>query len=220
MLDRILEPEVMNTRGEAVDYDAMDHADVNRRFVDDLIAAGLPEGDCLDLGTGTAQIPIELARRTEHVRIVAVDLAGQMLAVGRANVSAAALTARIELQLADAKRLPYPDGRFACVMSNSIVHHVPRPEDALDEAIRVTVAGGLLFFRDLMRPGSREQMEALVEQHAGTANAHQRKMFADSLHAALTLEEMRQLVEHLGYDAAGVQATSDRHWTWTARKGH
>ncbi|MEX0938886.1 MAG: methyltransferase domain-containing protein [Pirellulales bacterium] len=218
MLDRILEPEVMDTRGEAIDYDVMDHAEVNRRFVDDLIAAGLPEGDCLDLGTGTAQIPIELAKRTQNVRIWAVDLAGQMLAVGRANVSAAALTARIELQLADAKRLPYPDGRFASVMSNSIVHHVPRPEDALAEAIRVTAPAGLLFVRDLMRPDSRQRLESLVEQHAGTAGAHQRKMFADSLHAALTLEEMRQLVEHLGYAATDVGATSDRHWTWTARK--
>ncbi len=38
MLDRVLEPEVMDTVEEAVDYDAMDHAEVNRRFVDDLLA--------------------------------------------------------------------------------------------------------------------------------------------------------------------------------------
>ena len=38
-LDRILEPEVMDSAEEARDYDAMDHSEVNRRFVDDLLAA-------------------------------------------------------------------------------------------------------------------------------------------------------------------------------------
>src|SRR5262245_44712142 len=38
VLERVLEPEVMDTVEEAVNYDAMDHAEVNRRFVDDLLA--------------------------------------------------------------------------------------------------------------------------------------------------------------------------------------
>src|SRR5438067_170240 len=36
-LERILEPEVMDSHEEASDYDAMDHSEVNRRFVDDLL---------------------------------------------------------------------------------------------------------------------------------------------------------------------------------------
>src|SRR5260221_76162 len=36
---RVLEPEIMDSATEAADYDAMDHADVNRRCVDDLLAA-------------------------------------------------------------------------------------------------------------------------------------------------------------------------------------
>ena len=39
MLPRTLEPEVMDSPEEARDYDAMDHAEVNRKFVDDLLAA-------------------------------------------------------------------------------------------------------------------------------------------------------------------------------------
>ena len=38
-LSRILEPEIMDSPEEAADYDSMDHAEVNRRFVDDLLAA-------------------------------------------------------------------------------------------------------------------------------------------------------------------------------------
>ena len=40
MLPRVLEPEVMYTEEEARDYDRMDHAEVNARFVADLLAEG------------------------------------------------------------------------------------------------------------------------------------------------------------------------------------
>src|SRR5437899_1487386 len=101
MLPRVLEPEVMDSPDEAADYDAMDHAEVNRRFVDDVLQAGLTDEnsgqhpndggvndepspiDVLDLGCGTAQIPIELCRRNPRVRVLAVDLADEMLRVAR-----------------------------------------------------------------------------------------------------------------------------------------
>ena len=54
--------------------------------------------------------------------------------------------------------------------------------------------------------------------YAGDANAHQQQMFADSLHAALSLDEIRRLVSTLGFDSADVHQTTDRHWTWTSRK--
>jgi ubiquinone/menaquinone biosynthesis C-methylase UbiE len=217
-LPRVLEPEVMDTLDEATDYDTMDHAEVNRRFVDDLVASGEVQGDVLDLGTGTAQIPVELCRRHADCRVVATDMAVNMLDLARYNIEIAGLMGRIRLEQSDAKRLPYRDGDFSLVMSNSIVHHLPQPAVALKEAVRVVAPGGRLFFRDLMRPESREQLERLVDTYAAGANEHQRKMFADSLAAALTLDEIRALIASLGFDPNTVQPTSDRHWTWCAVK--
>lgn len=217
-LVRILEPEVMDSPEEASDYDAMDHADVNRLFVDDLMTAtGDAEADILDLGTGTALIPIELCQRTRWCRVMAADAAVSMLELARYNVEVAGLIARIELAHVDAKQLPFKDGLFDVVMSNSIVHHIPEPIHALQEAVRVVRPGGLLFFRDLLRPDSVQQLEMLVQTYAGAATPPQQKMFAESLHAALSLDEIRQLVSSLGFAAETVQQTSDRHWTWSAR---
>jgi hypothetical protein len=75
-----------------------------------------------------------------------------------------------------------------------------------------------LFCRDLLRPDSDEAVQQLVQTYAGSANETQRKMFEDSLRAAFTLDEVRALVAQLGYEPETVQATSDRHWTWSARK--
>jgi ubiquinone/menaquinone biosynthesis C-methylase UbiE len=218
MLPRVLEAEVMDTPEEARDYDAMDHSVVNTLFVDDFLRHWDGRSPVLDVGTGTAQIPIELARRCPSVRIVAVDLAGQMLLLARHNVSRLQLEGCIRLEQVDAKKMPYADDTFAAVMSNSIIHHLPEPERGFSEMHRVCQKGGLLFVRDLLRPSSQAALRELVHLYAAEANEHQRAMFAASLHAALTIEEVRAYVAELGYPPDTVQQTSDRHWTWVARK--
>ena len=217
-LQRILEPEVMDTPEEARDYNEMDHAEVNRIFVDDLLACGEITGDILDLGTGTALIPIALCERVEACRVMATELSVSMLDLAVYNAAVSSVGERIQLDQADAKKLRYEDDQFDVVMSNSIVHHIPEPAAVLREAVRVTKPGGLLFFRDLMRPVQPEDVSRLVETYAAEANERQRKMFDDSLRAALDLDEIRKLAASLGFAKDTVQTTSDRHWTWIARK--
>jgi len=218
MLNRVLEPEVMDSQEEARDYDAMDHAAVNHAFAQDFLATAAPAGRVLDLGCGTAQIPIELATLEPNIEVLAVDLAPAMLAVARQNIERAGLADRIETGLVDAKQLPFAEGRFAAVISNSIVHHIPEPASVLAEAVRVCAGGGRIFFRDLLRPDDALALEQLVETYAGDENDHQRKMFADSLRAALRVEEMQALVAELGFSKESVAQTTDRHWTWSAVK--
>ena len=229
MLARILEPEVMDSETDAREYDSMDHTAVNAVFVGDLLATladwslqrpvqsgEVPRLEILDLGVGTAQIPIELCRREPSVHVVAVDAAESMLAIGRENVAAAGLGDRIELVLADAKRLPFHDGSFRMVASNSIVHHIAEPAGVLAEAIRVAEPGCLQFHRDLCRPADEDELARIVRTYAGDATPYQSKLYSDSLRAALSLEEMQSLVERFGFSRNTVRMTSDRHWTWVA----
>ncbi|MBT4692290.1 MAG: class I SAM-dependent methyltransferase [Planctomycetaceae bacterium] len=217
-LERVLEPEVMDTLAEAHDYDCMDHRGVNQAFVADLLRTGDIGTEVLDLGTGTAQIPVVLCQQDPHCRVMGIDLAAHMLDLARYNIEVEGFTNRIFLQQIDSKDLSMESDSFDTVMSNSIIHHIPEPLAAITEAIRVVRIGGLLFFRDLMRPTTDEQVVALVKQYAGEENEHQQQMFDDSLRAALSLAEIRELISSLGFDDATVQASSDRHWTWIARK--
>lgn len=216
-LERVLEPEVMDTYEEARDYDSMGHQEVNTLFVQDLLASGEIGIDVLDVGTGTAQIPVELCRQNEECRVIAIDMAAHMLDLARFNIEVDGFTQRIYLQQIDAKDMNFEQDMFDCVISNSIIHHIPQPRSVLQEAIRVARPGGLLFFRDLMRPESGEEVSRLVEMYAGDENPHQKQMFDDSLRAALSLEEIREMVTNLGFQGDSVQATSDRHWTWVDR---
>ena len=221
-LSRVLEPEVMDSEQEAETYNDMDHSAVNTLFVSDLLESANANQfelkDILDLGTATALIPIELCSRLETCRVMAIDMSVSMLDLARYNIEADGMIERIQLGKVDAKAMGYNDELFDCVMSNSIVHHLADPILCLREAVRVTCQGGLLFFRDLMRPELDEQVQSLVETYAGEETEHSKKLFDDSLRASLSLDEIQDLVEKLGFDRKTVLATSDRHWTWAAVK--
>ena len=216
-LDRVLEPELMDTPEDAADYDSMDHSGVNRLFVVDFLE-GYRGGRVLDIGTGTAQIPIELCQQYPGAIVDAVDAAMHMLAVAEKNIKRAGFSVRINLHLAPAQSLPFAGESFPAVMSNSIVHHIPEPRQVIAEMVRVLAPGGWLLVRDLLRPIDVETLNRLVDLHAAGANKHQRGMFRDSLNASLTLEEIRQIVHSLGYNQEDVKQTSARHWTWATRR--
>lgn len=218
MLPRVLEPEVMDTAEEAADYDAMDHAAVNRAFVDDLLSAwdactvpGRSTVHVWDPGTGTALIPIELCQRRPEFHVSAMDLAAEMLKVAERNIASAGMTSRIGLHQADAKT--GQSAGFALVMSNSLVHHIPRPRDIWANMVSAVEPGGLLFVRDLLRPATRSELQRLVQLHAGDANPRQRRLFAESLHASLTCAEVAAFLQEFDVSGSSVQTTSDRHWT-------
>lgn len=216
MLPRVLEPEAMDAADEAREYDAMDHGEVNARFVADFRRAHGPcrGGEVLDVGTGPARIPIALCRTDLMARVLGIDLAEQMIATARRNVEGAGLVGRIRLAAGDAKRLNLPGGGFEAVISNTIVHHIPEPGPALAEMARLVAPGGTLMVRDLDRPDDTETLDRLVTAYAGAESPSARGLFEASLHAALTLAEIRGLLRDLGFPAEGATMTSDRHWTW------
>ncbi len=216
-LPRVLETELIDTPQLAMEYDSMDHSEANRSFAADFLAAG-GRGDLLDLGTGTAQIPVELCRQGFEGRIMAADLSVSMLEMARLNIEIASVIDRVQLAQADAKDLLFADAYFDCVACNGTLHHFADPMPVLQGCLRVLRPGGLLFCRDLLRPDSDEAFQEIVQTDAGSANETQRQLFEDSLRAAFTLDEVRQFVAQLGYPADTVQATSDRHWTWSVRK--
>ncbi len=220
MLPRVLEPEAMDSEEEAREYDEMDHSEVNRLFVADFLATSPSLHTVVDLGTGTARIPIELCRQAPSARVLAVDVAQWMLRRGRSNVQQAGYSDRILLLRANARRLPLVDGAAASVMSNSLIHHIPEPAEVLGEMVRILAPGGVLFIRDLMRPHSQQELQRLVTLYASNTTAKQRAMFAASLHAALTVPEVQALGRRFGIQPESVRPTSDRHWTLLWRRPH
>jgi ubiquinone/menaquinone biosynthesis C-methylase UbiE len=227
VLPRTPEPEVMDSEAEARDYDSMDHEEVNASFCADLLAVRPRPHRVLDAGAGTARIAIELCRRSPETSVEAIDLARHMLALAARNVQRAGMEVRIRLARVDAKATTWPAGSFDAVISNSLVHHIPDPRAVFAEMWRLVGDGGVLFVRDLARPGDSVQIERLAERYAAppegnrasadgeatAMQARQRALLVASLHAALTVDEVRAMISPLGVPGTAVRMTSDRHWT-------
>jgi ubiquinone/menaquinone biosynthesis C-methylase UbiE len=212
-MDRILEPEVMDTWLEATAYDAMDFDVVNTTFAKDAIALDSDAVKILDVGTGTARIPILMCQQRPQYLITGVDLAQSMLILGQRNVESAHLSQRIRLERVDSKRMPYPDLEYDMVVSNSLVHHLPDPFSFFGEVKRLIRPDGAILIRDLIRPESDRVVDELVAKFGGGYDAQQQQLFRDSLKAALTLAEVRELCDRVGLQKVNLSQTSELHWS-------
>lgn len=211
-MQRELEPEVMDSPEEAAEYDAMDHAEPNRAFVERLRQLGA-RGRMLDLGTGPGDIPLMVVGEIDDpdAIVVGIDLSKSMLTIARRKMEQSPHRRRLSFEFGDVKDIPFEAGKFDTVFSNTILHHIPEPAAMLAEAWRVLKPGGVLLIRDLYRPPDEPTLDALVAEHAGDANDHQRAMFRASLKAALTPDELRELAASVGMVGVEVVIDTDRH---------
>jgi ubiquinone/menaquinone biosynthesis C-methylase UbiE len=212
-MDRILESEIMDTWLEATAYNAMNFESVDAAFAADVIALDPLAVKVLDAGTGTARIPILMCQQRPQYLITGIDLAQSMLIIAQRNVEAAQLTQRIKLERVDSKRTPYPDLEFDLLISNSLVHHLPDPLSFFGEIKRLVKPGGAILIRDLIRPESDLIVNELVTKIGVNYDDRQQQLFHDSLKAALTLAEVRDLIDRVGLPEVDLAQSSDLHWT-------
>jgi demethylmenaquinone methyltransferase/2-methoxy-6-polyprenyl-1,4-benzoquinol methylase len=129
-------------------YDFLNHvlsAGIDRRWRTRAIATlGFTGTETLlDVCTGTADVALE-GRRQGARRVLGVDFAGAMLALGLKKVREVGEGGRITLVRGDAMRLPVPD---ACADAATVafgIRNVQRPDVACAEMARALRPGGRL----------------------------------------------------------------------------
>jgi malonyl-CoA O-methyltransferase len=97
-----------------------------------------PPKRALDLGTGTGEAALLVARRFHEAEVVGVDLAPGMLAEARRKAPPE-LAHRVRFEQGDAARLTYADGSFDLV---TLANMIP----FFDELERIVAPGGRVVF--------------------------------------------------------------------------
>jgi len=166
----------------------------------------------LDVGTGTARIPIEICARQIGIGIIGVDTRPGILQRARRNIDRARLGNVVCVQRGDACELPFTNLAFDAVISNSLLHHLPRRPDALREMVRVLRPGGLLLVRDsLQQPDAATIARILTRSAAATALSSGRTS-GNTPPVALTLDEARELAKAAELPPEWVRKAGARHW--------
>jgi ubiquinone/menaquinone biosynthesis C-methylase UbiE len=113
-----------------------------------------PNGEALEIGSGSGAMAAELLRRFPGLRMVATDYDPDM--VGTARRTLAPFGERATAQRVDATSLPFDDRRFDLVLSFAMLHHVVDWERAVAEAVRVLRPGGHFVGYDLVHAAPRQ----------------------------------------------------------------
>ena len=166
----------------------------------------------LDVGTGTARIPIEICTRRGDILCTAVDRATRALQTARRNVQQAGLNCAIRIEKADANSLPFANASFDGVISSSLLHHVANRHGVLTEMVRVLRPGGLLFVRDTLRGSDAGQIAHILSRGSCDNHAAQRAVFDSAFHAMLNIDEARDLALTAGLPRECVRQSGPRHW--------
>jgi demethylmenaquinone methyltransferase/2-methoxy-6-polyprenyl-1,4-benzoquinol methylase len=122
-----------------------------RRFLVEQTEAQ-PTDTVLDVATGTAAVALELVRQKDCY-VVGVDQSAEMLDVGRRRVTLAGATRKVRLEEADARSLPFDDGRFDALTFTYLLRYVEDPAATLRELARVVRPGGTIAGLEFGVPG-------------------------------------------------------------------
>lgn len=112
------------------------------------VATGLtqigPKARILDCGVGNGSLSIALDGILKGpVDYHGIDTSAEMLVQAKSMMLHAGL--RSHLKQADVLSLPYDDQSFDVVMAAHVLEHLPDPQRALKEMIRVLKPGGIVF---------------------------------------------------------------------------
>lgn len=168
------------------------------------------QGSVIDLGCGPADVTVRFARACPEARILGVDGAEAMLALGRERIEQAGLTGRVQLER---HHLPSPAlaSGFDGVISNSLLHHLDDPNVLWQTVRQVGKPGAQVLVMDLMRPGTPEELEYLAMTYAADAPPVLQRDFRCSLAAAYRVDEIVSQLAAAGLTDLQVEAVSDRH---------
>ena len=213
-MQRTPEPELMDEQDQAAAYAAADWSEAHgkipgyfrQRF------PGFDRGRVIDLGCGPADVTIRFVRAFPKVTAVGVDGSDAMLSFGRRSVHDAGLDSRITLER---RYLPDPSieaNSFDAAICNSLLHHLADPLVLWRTAAKAVKPDAPVLIIDLVRPPDHETAARLVKEHAKDAPPVLERDFVASLHAAYTVDEVRQQLLAAGLQQFKVDHVDELHF--------
>lgn len=167
----------------------------------------------LDLAGGTGDLSSQMAPRVgSGGMVVLADINEAMVARGRDRMADAGLAGAVQVVLADAEALPFPDNHFHCVTIAFGLRNVTRKQQALEAMYRVLKPGGRLLvleFSHPVVPGLKPAYDVYsfgLLPLLGDLVAQDRDSYrylAESIRMHPPQEELLQMIADAGFEQCG-----------------
>jgi len=160
-----------------------DEAEVEYRILELLGEASA--GVLVDMGTGTGRV-IELLA-PQYQRAIGIDLNPQMLACARARAQGPEFS-HVQIRQGDICNLALGDGSADTVIMHQVLHYLPEPQRAIEEAARILKPTGTLLVVDFAAHRLDRLRDEFAHQRLGFANDQMVALF-DQAGLSLTAHE-------------------------------
>ena len=138
----------------------------------------------LDVACGTGIVACEYAKLVNHV--TGIDLTPAMIEQAKILQKEKELD-NIDWRIGDVSVLPFDDDSFSIVVTRYSFHHMTDPKVVLEEMKRVCKPGGKILIADVTPDSDKKN-----------AYNHVEKLRDPSHTEALTIEELRKMMESIG----------------------
>jgi ubiquinone/menaquinone biosynthesis C-methylase UbiE len=165
--------------------------DVHRRWLETISTRGCR--DLLDVSTGTCNSLLRHGWASLGCRRYGVDLSTTMLLQGARNAARAGVA--VELYIADAHTLPFPDESFDLILNYGALNGYRDPVAALSTMARVLRPGGLLVCLDEQLYEGANPVESLYFSRVLASHDRVTKFPQEALPSALSVVEFHQVYE-------------------------
>ena len=210
----------MEGEDQARAYAQADFSEPHDHFIE-LLAFSFPDlpdtGMALDLGCGPGDVSMRFARAFKGWSVHGLDGSRAMLRYGHKAVAEAGLEESVVLVKS---YLPEGDAPAECydlVFSNSLLHHLSKPQTLWQAINRWAAPGAPVFVMDLLRPPEAAAARKLAAAQVGYEPEVLQRDFHNSLLAAYSIDEVDAQLREAGLPQLTVSQVSDRHLTVSGR---
>jgi len=214
-MERIIEPELMDDLEQAKAYANADFEEPHRRVIElfDIEFPGVKiKGKILDLGCGPGDITFRFAKRFPEATVIGIDGASAMIQLAQERKAREKGVAdKVYFVEGLIPEAAIPGSPYDLIVSNSLLHHLHRPNVLWETILDYASFGTKIFIADLMRPASEKKAERLVNQYSGNEPEILKRDFFNSLLAAFKPAEVEQQLAGVGLSELTVKVVSDRH---------
>lgn len=130
---------------------------------------GIRKGICIDIGCGTGNLDVELAKRSEF-KIVGLDIDPDMQPLFEKRIGEAGFQDRVSFVEGDAQELPFRDDYADAIVSRGTLTFIPDIAKCLQEVDRVLKPSGVAFlggrylYTPQMHKKSTEELREIVRR--------------------------------------------------------
>ncbi|MES3006085.1 MAG: class I SAM-dependent methyltransferase [Patescibacteria group bacterium] len=136
----------------------------------------------LEVGCGSGEVLSRMAANGHSGKLIGLDIHENIFSEFHTN---------IEFIVGSADSIPYPDESFDVVLAFFMVYHMPDPQSAIKEWVRVLKKGGKLIIT-AATIGNKSKIKSLKEKAANTQSKEVHKLTANC-----TFEKATELVDSI-----------------------